>query len=1242
MEMEHLTDGNWNWLCEDEKLNNQSFQIESTNVPVCMQDTDTSKLAPGFLFYYALLIIYCLLLCFADARYDSEKNADDLFELSLGQTTPYLTEKWEKVWDPKLLEYQQKIKGNDEESEVSLPSIVFSLFQMFKNEILFTATLKLFTDNLQFASPYLLKKLIDFVSDANAPFWNGILFAVLMFSCSEIRSLILNSYYYILFRMSIKIQTTLTSAVYKKTLSLSNSARRAKTVGEIVNLMSIDVEKLQSITQQIHQFWSCPYQMIFALVYLFVTLGYSALPGIFIMIIFIPLNIFSSVIVKKWQMEQMKLKDERIKMVNEVLNGIKVIKLYAWEIPMEQHIEGVRQKELALIKKSSIVRNIIDSFNACSPFLVAIFSFGTYVMTSKSNELTPQVAFVSLTLFNQLRSPMNTIASLISQTVQALVSNKRLKEFLVADELDTSTVERTHFNDSTEATRIVDLRSTWDDTEETKCTLKDVNISADKGQLIAVVGKVGAGKSSLLNALLGEMSKLSGHIATNGDIAYVPQQPWIQNMSILSACALKPDLKILPSGDMTEIGEKGINLSGGQKARISLARAVYQNLDVYLLDDPLSAVDAHVGRHIFEKVIGTSGILRNKTRILVTHGLVYTQKTDQIVVLDEGRISEMGSFNELMNRKGKFREFYEEYNNKKRNEEDESGADLLDDTEDIDDNFKSDTKNLMSEPQISVLSTLSDDGSLIEDQSKGKLIKQEVIAEGHVKMSVYNNYIKAGTYCLFLTYGSFLLGHMIFQVLRNFWLSAWSDDYNPKIYNAASNDTLRMSTSFRLGTYGLLGVIESSCFLVSLIILVYACLNASRNLHKPLIHNLLRSPMSFFDTTPLGRILNRCAKDIEVIDASLPLNCRHLITCILQLIFTLIVIIISTPIFVLVIFPLGFLYMIILVSHIFRKVTKNCSLQRFFVPTLRQLRRLESVHRSPIYSHFGETIQGATSIRAYNRVTEFREQSGSIVDAFVKYRTSIMVANRWMAIRLEFVGNCVIFFAALFAVLSKEFDWVESPGIVGVAITYSLSITEILNFAVRQIGETESNIVAVERVREYTTTPNEAEWLLEDSRPPGDWPSKGEVHFSNYSTRYREDLDLVLKNITTDIRAAEKIGIVGRTGAGKSSFALGLFRMIEPASGTIWIDEIDIAKIGLHDLRSKITIIPQDPVLFSGTLRFNLDPFQRCDDKQIFEALELAHLKTFVDSLPSGLEYKISEGGENIRLELSLVTNVQL
>ncbi|PAV82064.1 hypothetical protein WR25_11104 [Diploscapter pachys] len=1125
----------------------------------------------AYFVYYSCLIVYCFILCFADPRRKNDKSLseahspeldssfpnrltiwwfnkipwigsrkdlepDDLYDLNQEMTTPYLTELWEEKWNPR----------------VETPK----------------------TYRIYFI------KLIQEV---------------------QLRSLILNSYFYIMFEMGVKIQTALTAAVYKKTLHLSNSARREKTVGEIVNLMAIDIERFQLITSEIQQFWSCPYQIIFSLVYLFITLGYSAIPGIVIMIIFVPLNIFSSVIVKKWQMEQMQLKDERTKMVNEVLNGIKVIKLYAWEIPMEEHIENIRQKELVLIRKSAMVNNVIDSFNTSSPFLVAFFSFGTYVLTSKSHELTAQIAFVSLTLFNQLLSPMTMIAFLINQLVQVVVSNKRLKEFLVADELDNSTVERTNVSDrSSEVVKVSDLSSAWDEEEGRNTTLQDINISIDRGALIAVVGR----------------------ISINGDVAYVPQQPWIQNMSVrdnitfgkpfdrkrynqvLHACALKPDLKILPNGDLTEIGEKGINLSGGQKARVSLARAVYQNLDVYLLDDPLSAVDAHVGRHIFEKVLSPYGMLRTKTRILVTHGLTYTQKADKIVVLKDGKIAEIGTFTELMAKRGTFYDFYEEYDKKSKSEDsqeessdsDREGAkgeskDLEDDGIDIALEFEkkmsisSAKEDLMADRQFSMISNGKSPDRIDQIDDKGKLIKKEDVAEGRVKMSVYIEYVRAATYFLFVAYSGLSLCYMIFQVLRSFWLSAWSDDYDPKRYNS-TNSTLRVTTGIRLGVYGLLGLTESICFLISLIFLVFAGLNASKNLHSPLLHNLLRSPMAFFDTTPLGRILNRCAKDIEVIDMLLPINFHYLVMCFLQVIMTLVVIIISTPIFAVVILPLSILYIVIL---------------RFYVPTSRQLKRLASVHRSPVYSHFGETIQGAASIRAFNKVSEFRDQSGRVVDAFIKCKSSTLISNRWLAVRLEFIGNCVIFFAALFATLSKEFGWGESPGIVGVSISYALNITEVLNFAVRQVSEIEANIVAVERVREYTLTPNEsnyatkisiqnlfrsfqAEWLLEDSRPPG----------------------------------------------GKSSFALALFRMIEPAGGTIVIDGVDVTQIGLHDLRGNITIIPQDPVLFSGTLRFNLDPFNNCSDEQIWEALEMAHLKLFVSTLPTGLDHVISEGGENI------------
>ncbi|KAK6042920.1 ABC transporter transmembrane region, partial [Cooperia oncophora] len=472
--------------------------------------------------------------------------------------------------------------------------------------------------------------------------------------------------------------------------------------------------------------------------------------------------------------------------------------------------------------------------------------------------------------------------------------------------------------------------------------------------------------------------------------------------------------------------------------------------------------------------------------------------------------------------------------------------------------------------------------------------------------------MKAGTYWKNFLFFFLLAMYQLFQTLRSFWLSAWSDE------NDGHHDQ-KMPVGWRLAVYGALGSIESVCFLLSLVSLAFAGLAASYNLHAPLLHNLLRSPMSFFDTTPLGRILNRCTKDIDVVDMLLPVNFRYFSTSILQVFFILLVIIISTPIFAVVVVPLMLIYFIIL---------------RLYISTARQLKRLESIHRSPVFSNFEETIQGASSVRAFNKVKQFRSTFGATVDAFIKCKHCSVMADRWLAIRLEFIGNLVIFFAALFAVISKEFGWVTSPGIIGVSVSYALNITEMLNFGIRQISESEANIVAVERIDEYTKTPTEAPWEIPENKPDKDWPSHGVVHFDDYSTNSLTGIvrvfDLVLKQFVADIGEGEKIGIVGRTGAGKSSFTLALFRIIEAVSGKIIIDDVDISKIGLHDLRSNITIIPQEPVLFSGTLRFNLDPCGKSTDSQIWEALELAHLKSFFSSLQGGLDYLINEGGENL------------
>ncbi|GFN98305.1 multidrug resistance-associated protein 1 [Plakobranchus ocellatus] len=389
-------------------------------------------------------------------------------------------------------------------------------------------------------------------------------------------------------------------------------------------------------------------------------------------------------------------------------------------------------------------------------------------------------------------------------------------------------------------------------------------------------------------------------------------------------------------------------------------------------------------------------------------------------------------------------------------------------------------------------------------------------------------------------------------------------------------------------------------------------IRAANLLHLGLLANILASPMSFFDTTPIGRIVNRFSKDVDTVDVVIPLISGMFLMCVFQTLSTLLVISLSTPMFLMVIFPLLCFYYFV---------------QRFYVATSRQLKRLESVSRSPIYSHFGETVTGAVTIRAYGQEQRFIKDSQTKVDDNqICYYPSI-VANRWLAIRLEVVGNLIIFFASLFAVLGRE-DL--SPGIVGLSITYAMNVTQTLNWMVRMTCELETNIVAVERIKEYTETPTEAAWVIEHNRPSSNWPDKGEVQFKDYQLRYREGLDLVLKGITCNIASGEKVGIVGRTGAGKSSLTMALFRIIEAAGGQIVLDGMDISTIGLHDLRSKITIIPQDPVLFSGTLRMNVDPFGRYSDEQVWSALEHAHLKTFVSGLAEGLLFECSEGGENL------------
>ncbi|KAJ6639011.1 Multidrug resistance-associated protein 1, partial [Pseudolycoriella hygida] len=767
----------------------------------------------------------------------------------------------------------------------------------------------------------------------------------------------------------------------------------------------------------------------------------------------------------------------------------------------------------------------------------------------------------------------------------------------------------------------------WDNDGEE--ILKSIDMKVNNGELVAIVGSVGSGKSSLLSAVLGEMSKLSGRVHVVGKTAYVSQQAWIQNctlranilfgkpfdekryQSVIAACALEMDIGMLPAGDQTEIGEKGINLSGGQKQRISLARAVYHEADIYLLDDPLSAVDAHVGQHIFECVIGPTGLLANKTRIVVTHAVNYLPKVDKIFVLKDGTITESGDYITLLKRGGAFAEFLLEFVRdavQDANDDEHFESQIADDTLLLErlssriseSSQKENVVQLLRQSSESSAKNVPSESVRIQD----RLIDEEELRVGSVKFEVYEHYVKSVgvKWMIFM-----LLANAVFQgfsIGSNMWLSRWSTDSN------AGSDTHLRDTY--LGVYGAFGLFMCiSGFLLDLAPRLGG-LVAGLRLHQTLLHGILRAPLSFFETTPTGRILSRFASDIDGIDNTLPQMLSGAFGMGFEVLATVVVISISTSWFLIAVIPIAFLYYM---------------LQRIYIAASRQLKRLSSVTRSPIYSHFGETLQGAHTIRAFAAQKRFIEESDERVDWNQASQFANIVANRWLGIRLEIVGTLIILFAALFAVLNRD---VVSSGIAGLSIAYALQITKTLNWLVRTISVVETEAVSVERVKEYSQIKSEAPWNVPSQKLANNWPEVGTVEFNDFELRYRDGLDLTLKGLSFKIDGSEKVGIVGRTGAGKSSLTLALFRIIESAGGSIVIDGQDISKLGLHDLRSRLTIIPQDPVLFSGTLRLNLDPFEQNSDEELWTALEHAHLKAFVQELTAGLNHEITEGGENL------------
>ncbi|XP_006820965.2 ATP-binding cassette sub-family C member 9-like [Saccoglossus kowalevskii] len=994
------------------------------------------------------------------------------------------------------------------------------------------------------------------------------------------------------------------------------------------------------------------------------------------------------------QKHVLKFSDNRLKKSNELLQGMKLLKLYGWEEIFCSAIEQVRKREVKKMLKLGGFLIATNFITQATPVTVTLISFAVYSLVSPL-PLTPELAFSSLALFQQLIIPLYLLPMTIAFTVNAIVSVGRLQKFFVAPEIEENhdgrdvlcsaeqqfrdeydDDEDDDFVDSKEDAKVQkkpfkyekvtlvpaddedddklltggrtskEAYGTFDqetslgdferantlsdnvalmikngsyswDVDNPVAAISDINLTIPAEKLTLIVGLVGSGKSSVLSAMLGEMTTLSGSILFNkkkNKVAYASQKAWLQNATlkdnilfgepfnkkrynkVIEACALQPDIDILPGGDKTEIGEKGINLSGGQKQRVSLARCMYGQTDIVILDDPLAALDVHVGRHVIHEGILGFVMKENRTVILVSHQLQYLQYANQIIVMDGGKIYRQGSLDEIANHDpelyGNWKETIVLQTESEKESETEEELTIIE------------RKELIKQ-----VSMISEEGKK-QEKVGTTLIEEEERERGSVSWKIYLAYAKAIKLPIVFTIITLWASQTTALTLTNFWLSAWSESgANVTINGTVQNDSDDLG--YWIGGYTgltiayiILGVLGNSSQIISALL-------AAKRIHISLLRSIIDAPMRFFDTTPVGRILNRFSNDTMIIDQKIWQTVNGLLITIFQIAAAVIVNSLVIPIFIAFVVPVLVIYYFI---------------QSYFITTSRELQRLDSITKSPVFAHFSETLGGLSTIRAYRDERRFRRVLIERIDTNNIVFLFLLSVNRWLAVRLDLVGAFIVLVSGLGTLIASILGGLQ-PSLVGLALSYSLQIAGYLNWLIRQVADCEMQMNAVERVKHYTHTPSEP--YRGNQKPPLAWPDSGDVRFNDVSVRYAAELEPVLRDITVHFKAGEKIGICGRTGSGKSSLTLALFRLIDTYKGSIVIDGIDISQVPLLTLRNRIAIIPQDPVLFSGTIRFNLDPLEEKLDSQLWEALEIAQLKPTVSELDNQLDAEVAENGEN-------------
>ncbi|KAI9085761.1 hypothetical protein K1719_032175 [Acacia pycnantha] len=1111
------------------------------------------------------------------------------------------------------------------------PSLAWAILKSYWKEAACNAIFAGMNTLVSYVGPYMISYFVDYLGGKETFPYEGYILAGTFFAAKLVESLTTRQWYLGVDILGMHVRSALTAMVFRKGLRLSSSAKQSHTSGEIVNYMAVDVQRVGDYSWYLHDMWMLPLQIILALAILYKNVGLASIATLIATIISIVVTIPVARIQENFQDKLMAAKDERMRKTSECLRNMRILKLQAWEDRYRIQLEEMRGVEFKWLRKALYSQAFITFIFWSSPIFVSAITFGTSILLG--DQLTAGAVLSALATFRILQEPLRNFPDLVSTMAQTKVSLDRISSFLQEEELQEDATTVLPQGTSDIAIEIEDGFFGWD--PSSRPTLSGIQMQVKKGMRVAVCGMVGSGKSSFLSCILGEIPKLSGEVRVCGSEAYVSQSAWIQSGNIeeniifgspmdkakykrvLHACSLKRDLELFSHGDQTIIGDRGINLSGGQKQRVQLARALYQNADIYLLDDPFSAVDAHTGSELFNEYILTA--LADKTVIFVTHQVEFLPAADLILVLKEGRIIQAGKYDDLLQAGTDFKTLVSAHH------EAIEAMDIPDHSEDSDENVSLELEASVMASKTSIISandieTLAkemqevssvSDQKVIKEKKKAKrsrkkqLVQEEERVRGRVSMRVYWSYMAAAYKGLLIPL--IIIAQALFQFLQiasNWWM-AWA---NPQ----TEGDQPRVTPMILLLVYMALAFGSSWFIFVRAVLVATFGLAAAQKLFINMLRSVFHAPMSFFDSTPAGRILNRVSVDQSVVDLDIPFRLGGFASSTIQLIGIVGVMTTVTWQVLLLVVPMA-------VACLW--------MQKYYMASSRELVRIVSIQKSPVINLFGESIAGAATIRGFGQEKRFMKRNLYLLDSFARPFFCSLAAIEWLCLRMELLSTFVFAFCMILLVSFPHGS--IDPSMAGLAVTYGLNLNARLSRWILSFCKLENKIISIERIYQYSQIPSEAPTIIEDTRPPSTWPENGTISIIDLKVRYKESLPLVLRGISCTFPGEKNIGIVGRTGSGKSTLIQALFRLVEPSSGSIVIDGINIASIGLHDLRSRLSIIPQDPTLFEGTIRGNLDPLEEHSDQEIWEALDKSQLGEIIRRKDEKLDTQVLENGDN-------------